>query len=84
MKPLALTMGDPAGIGGELTLRAWLALRETGPIFVALDDPIRLERLARDIGLTVPVRLVRDVAAAAGAFPAALPVLPVPLAAIPA
>jgi 4-hydroxythreonine-4-phosphate dehydrogenase len=27
MLPLALTMGDPAGIGGELTLRAWQALR---------------------------------------------------------
>ena len=25
MKPLALTMGDPAGIGGEMTLKAWLA-----------------------------------------------------------
>ncbi len=36
---LALTMGDPAGIGGELTLRAWQALRRSGPCFVALDDP---------------------------------------------
>ena len=41
VKPLALTMGDPAGIGGELTLRAWLALRRGGPCFVALDDPKR-------------------------------------------
>ena len=39
MTPLALTMGDPAGIGGELTLRAWQALRRHGPCFVALDDP---------------------------------------------
>ena len=30
LPPLALTMGDPAGIGGELSLRAWLALRSTG------------------------------------------------------
>ena len=83
MKPLALTMGDPAGIGGELTLRTWLRLRETGPIFVALDDPARLARLARDMGLAVPVRAITDVAAVAEIFPAALPVLSVPLAVPP-
>ena len=32
MNPLALTMGDPAGIGGELSLKTWLALRHTGPV----------------------------------------------------
>ncbi|WP_428488572.1 4-hydroxythreonine-4-phosphate dehydrogenase PdxA [Rhodopila sp.] len=83
MKPLALTMGDPAGIGGELSLKAWLALHEAGLAFVALDDPARLERLARDQGLAVPVRPVTDAAEAAGAFRSALPVLSVPLAAIP-
>ena len=76
-------MGDPAGIGGELTLRTWLKLRETGPAFVALDDPARLERLARDLELIVPIRIVADARAAAEIFSTALPVLPVPLAAIP-
>ncbi|MBN8902161.1 MAG: 4-hydroxythreonine-4-phosphate dehydrogenase PdxA, partial [Rhodospirillales bacterium] len=80
-KPLALTMGDPAGIGGELTLRAWAALRQTGPAFVALDDPARLRALATRLGLDVPIRVV-DSADAAG-FAEALPVLPVPLAAEP-
>lgn len=79
MKPLALTMGDPAGIGGELTLKAWLALRTTGPVFVALDDPARLTRLAADMGLTVPVRVVSHAAQAGDIFRSALPVLPVPL-----
>jgi 4-hydroxythreonine-4-phosphate dehydrogenase len=83
MKPLALTMGDPAGIGGELSLRAWLALRGTGLTFVALDDPVRLETLARDMDLAVPVRLVEDVAEAGQTFRTALPVLGVPLSAIP-
>ena len=82
MKPLALTMGDPAGIGGELTLRAWLALRAAGLPFVALDDPARLARLADDMGLAVPVRIARDAAEAAEVFRTALPVLPVPLAAV--
>jgi 4-hydroxythreonine-4-phosphate dehydrogenase len=83
MKPLALTMGDPAGIGGELTLRAWLALRRTGPAFVALDDPERLEQLARIMGLAVPVHVVTDAADAAAVFPHALPILPVRLPALP-
>ena len=83
MKPIALTMGDPAGIGGELTLRTWLRLREIGPIFVALDDPARLKQLARDMGLAVPVRTVADAAEAMEIFTTALPVLPVPLAVPP-
>jgi 4-hydroxythreonine-4-phosphate dehydrogenase len=83
MNPLALTMGDPAGIGGELSLKTWLALRHTGPRFLALADPTRLERLARDLGLTVPVRKVAGPAAAAELFDKALPVLPVLLAATP-
>ena len=80
MKPLALTMGDPAGIGGELSLKAWLALHDGALAFVALDDPVRLERLARDQGLAVPVRAVTDAAEAVRVFRSALPVLAVPLA----
>jgi 4-hydroxythreonine-4-phosphate dehydrogenase len=80
MKPLALTMGDPAGIGGELTLRAWQALRGTGPAFIALDDPDRLTRLANTMGLTVPIRVMDDAAAAPEVFGSALPVMPVALA----
>jgi 4-hydroxythreonine-4-phosphate dehydrogenase len=79
-RPLALTMGDPAGIGGELTLRAWLALRARGPAFLALDDPARLAGLAHGLGLPVPLVEITDPAAAAGHFSAALPVLPIRLA----
>jgi 4-hydroxythreonine-4-phosphate dehydrogenase len=80
MLPLALTMGDPAGIGGELTLRTWLELHGTGRSFVALDDPDRLAALAATIDCTVPIRVVTDAAAAAETFRNALPVLPVRLA----
>jgi 4-hydroxythreonine-4-phosphate dehydrogenase len=80
--PLALTMGDPAGIGGELSLRAWLARRRGFP-FVALDDPARLQAIARAMGLDVPIRVVDTIEAGAAIFRDALPVLPVPLAALP-
>ena len=72
-------MGDPAGIGGELTLRAWQRLRGSGPCFVALDDPDRLGALSLD----VPIRIVASVEAADAVFATALPVLPIRLAAAP-
>jgi 4-hydroxythreonine-4-phosphate dehydrogenase len=54
--PLALTQGDPAGIGPELTLLAWqrreaLAL----PSFACIADIDHLGRLARRLGLDVPL-----------------------------
>jgi len=72
-------MGDPAGIGGELTLRAWQALRRHGPCFVALDDPCRLTALGGD----VPIRQIASADAASAAFANALPVLPISLPAVP-
>ncbi len=79
--PLALTMGEPAGIGGELALRAWLELRGHGPVFVALDDPARLADIAKTLGLDVPIEIVATAADAVSIFARALPVLPVALAA---
>jgi len=79
MKPLALTMGDPAGIGGELTLKAWLAMRDQPTPFVALDDADRLAAIARALKLDVPIALVTSVDAVAAVFSRALPVLQVKL-----
>jgi 4-hydroxythreonine-4-phosphate dehydrogenase len=72
-------MGDPAGIGGELTLRAWQAWRGGDGCFVALDDPDRLRELARFMGLDVPVVTIAAIDEAPAVFPGALPVLPIAL-----
>ena len=75
--PLALTMGEPAGIGGEVALLAWLARRtKRVPPFLLIDDPERLTALAARLGVAVPVRSVREPAEAAALFATALPVLP--------
>ncbi|MGH6960656.1 MAG: 4-hydroxythreonine-4-phosphate dehydrogenase PdxA, partial [Dongiaceae bacterium] len=77
--PLAVTMGEPAGIGGELTLKAWsLRRRGTRPFF-AIDDAARLTALAAKLGLDVPVEEIRQPADAGLIFKKALPVLPVRL-----
>jgi 4-hydroxythreonine-4-phosphate dehydrogenase len=78
-RPLALTMGEPAGVGGELTFMAWRELRASGPHFVVLDDPQRLQELARNVGLPTPIRILDRPEQAAGIFPEALPVLPLKL-----
>jgi 4-hydroxythreonine-4-phosphate dehydrogenase len=81
--PLALSGGDPAGIGPEIALKAWLA-RDAAAIapFVAIADPRILRARARALGLDVPLV---EVAAedAPAAFDRALPVLPVDAGAQP-
>ncbi len=75
--PLALTMGEPAGIGGEIALKAWLGRGEGVPAFYLIDDPDRLEALARKLGWPAPVRPIAAAEEALGVFPEALPVLPI-------
>jgi 4-hydroxythreonine-4-phosphate dehydrogenase len=78
--PLALTIGEPAGIGGEVTLKAWLARdAESLPPFFVLDVPERLARLAGSLRLDVPVRAIRAPEETAAVFAAALPVLAIDL-----
>lgn len=43
MPRIAVTMGDPSGIGPELIRVAWRALRETGPSFFAVGDPALID-----------------------------------------
>jgi len=78
--PLAVTMGEPAGIGGEITLKAWLARKEaTLPAFFAIDDPDRLRREAAREGLAAPIETIEHPGQAQDVFRRALPVLPLRL-----
>jgi 4-hydroxythreonine-4-phosphate dehydrogenase len=76
---LALTRGDPSGIGPELALKSWLALHadESAPAFFLVADPDELMALARRFGLAVPIETV-DARQAAAAFRRALPVVRLP------
>jgi 4-hydroxythreonine-4-phosphate dehydrogenase len=83
--PLLLTMGEPAGIGGEIALKAWLRRGEGLAPFAVLDDPDRLAALAAQLGLGVKLRAIAAAREATAAFTAALPVLPqkLPAPAVP-
>jgi 4-hydroxythreonine-4-phosphate dehydrogenase len=74
--PLALTLGEPAGIGPDITLAAWLQRDALVlPPFYLLADPDFIAHRARHLGLTVPLRAVEPREAAA-TFAGALPVVP--------
>ena len=75
--PLALTMGEPAGIGGEIALQAWLRRGDGVPSFYAIDDPQRLAELAAALDWPVSIGVIAAGGEAAAVFPRALPVLPV-------
>ncbi|MFV0475060.1 MAG: 4-hydroxythreonine-4-phosphate dehydrogenase PdxA [Pikeienuella sp.] len=72
MRPLAVTMGDPAGIGGEALVKAWRSGALKAPFF-AIDDPARLSALGAEVE-----EISAPEAAGAGGR---LAVLPEPLAA---
>lgn len=74
--PLALTMGDPAGIGGEIAVKAWARGGRSAP-FVLIADPDWLAPIADAEG--VPIRVIDSAGAASSVFADALPVLPLPL-----
>src|ERR1043166_6392406 len=74
-RPLALTLGEPAGIGPDITLAAWLRRRELDlPAFYVLADPQCLARRAKRLGLDVPIEIVTP-ANAGATFARALPVV---------
>ena len=83
--PLALTLGEPAGIGPDITFAAWRRRAELGlPPFYLLADPAFVARRAERIAPDTPVAVVKP-AAATAAFATALPVvdIAVPVSAEP-
>jgi 4-hydroxythreonine-4-phosphate dehydrogenase len=73
--PLALTIGEPAGIGPDITLAAWRRRKDADLApFYLLADPKFVRLRAKQIGIEVPIAEV-DPGTAAVAFSTALPVV---------
>ena len=70
MAPIAVTLGDPAGVGPEITGRAW-ELRDANalPAFFAIGDAAAVEQVWRG-----PVERVNSIDGVTSAFARALPV----------
>jgi len=75
--PLALTLGDPGGIGPEIALKAWSAQKTSASPFFVYADPAPLGAAASLLSLPAP-RLIETADEAASVFPEALAVLALP------
>ena len=75
MQPLALTLGEPAGIGPDLALAVWQRRAELGiPPFYLIGEPDFLEQRAARLRLRVPIERATP-ATAAATFRSALPIV---------
>ena len=73
-------MGEPSGIGGELTLKAWAQRQAWSlPPFFVIDDPAHLQAIDK----TVALQEIDHPKQAIEVFETALPVLPIELAEAP-
>jgi 4-hydroxythreonine-4-phosphate dehydrogenase len=76
--PLAVSLGDPAGVGPEIIVKAWRAQRGDGPSFFVVGDA---GALASAWGEGLPaIQVISRPVEAEGVFGNALPVLNLPLA----
>jgi len=75
LPPLALTSGEPGGVGREIALLAWSQKTDL-PAFFLIDDPAAVRERAAAIGLSVPVVELAKAGDAPAAFGSGLPVLP--------
>ena len=75
-RPLAVSLGDPAGIGPELICEAWVRreAERLPPFFVAGGAAVLREASARR-GIEVPLAVIGHASEAAAQFARALPVL---------
>ena len=74
-RPPALTPGEPAGIGPDITLAAASSGREP---FIAFADPEMLHRRAELLGLDIRIRVVQsEIPDSQAILPGELPVVPV-------
>ncbi|WP_027522589.1 4-hydroxythreonine-4-phosphate dehydrogenase PdxA [Bradyrhizobium sp. Ec3.3] len=74
-RPLALTLGEPAGIGPDITIAAWLRRNELKlPAFYLLGDDALIARRAKALGADIKIARVRAEDAVA-TFADALPVV---------
>lgn len=71
--PLALSMGEPAGVGPEIIAAAWSALKTAGPVFAVVGDAALMRRQGQ------PVQAIPAIDMAAEVFARAIPVLDHPL-----
>lgn len=75
-RPIALTMGDPSGISGEIVLKSWIQRKKKKiyPFFL-IDDLNRLSDISKKMGNKVPLIKINDTSEVNQLFNTHLPIL---------
>ena len=76
--PIALTLGDPSGIGPEITLKTWLAYKDNSlPPFFVIGSKNIFKRYINLLKLDVSLKEIETPEDAHNIFPDCLPILPI-------
>lgn len=75
-------MGEPAGIGAEIALKAWRDRRTEAPVppFFLIDTPARVQKTSQALGWDIPVVAIDAPEKTIGVYDTGLPVLPLSVA----
>tara|TARA_B100000989_G_C19510926_1_gene459000 strand:- start:915 stop:1931 length:1017 start_codon:yes stop_codon:yes gene_type:complete len=75
MKPIAITMGDPAGISAEITIKTWVQRKEKkiNPFFL-IDHEKRVLSVAEQLKLNISTKIINSPKDAIGIFNEHLPI----------
>jgi 4-hydroxythreonine-4-phosphate dehydrogenase len=78
--PTVLTMGEPGGISGEVSLKAWHAAHHILQPYFVIDSAERLKKLSVSLNLNIDIVEISTPHEALTLFKKALPVFPIELA----
>ena len=73
---VVLTMGDPSGIGTEITVKSWKSKKIKTPFFV-IHDPIYVEKVIKKMGIKVKIKIINHPKDALNCYKKYLPVFPI-------
>ena len=73
INPIAITMGDPSGIGTEITLKAWKSGKIKQPFFL-IHDLEFVNSVARKMKIDIPLVRIEDPSQARNLYKKSLPI----------
>ena len=56
---VVLTMGDPSGIGTEITIKSWKSKKTKAPFFL-IHDPIYVQKIIKKMGVKVDIKIIHQ------------------------
>ena len=74
-----ITMGEPAGISSEITLKIWKNYRKTIDPFIFFGDPDHLIKTCSKLKLQIPIKIIENISESINAFKNYLPVYKIKL-----